>query len=201
MGLISAKLDQLETRLKILIEGRLARLLPSSTSRGKLVQHLVTAMKDGAEAQNADFTLAPDVYFLFVHPDDAHQLLANQNLLSDLASIIQEAGADAGFRFVQPPVVNLSPNSDISKTEISVLARIDQEAIRETVAMTSANHVDQNAVPSNAFLIVNGVRIFTLEKPLISIGRRSDNDLVIDDPPNIATTCPAASGSRAIYYL
>jgi len=182
MGILSAKLDQLESRLQILIEGRLARLLPSSNSREDLIHRLVAAMKDGAEEHSVDFTLAPDVYFLFVHPDDAQRLLTNQPFLSGLANIIQEAGAVAGFRFLQSPVVNISPNSDVPRSEINVLARLSQAPLGETVAMTSATDAEQNNIPTNAFLIVNGVRIFTLEKPVISIGRRSDNDLVIDDP-------------------
>ncbi len=34
--------------------------------------------------------------------------------------------------------------------------------------------------PQNAFLIVNGSYVFPLEKELVTIGRKTDNDLVID---------------------
>ena len=37
-------------------------------------------------------------------------------------------------------------------------------------------------IPPNAFLIVEGIKFYHLVKPVISIGRRLENDLVIDDP-------------------
>ena len=37
-------------------------------------------------------------------------------------------------------------------------------------------------IPKNAFLIVEGDQVFSLDRALINIGRRSDNQLVIDDP-------------------
>ncbi len=35
--------------------------------------------------------------------------------------------------------------------------------------------------PNNTFLIVNGSQVFPLEADVITIGRQTDNDLVIDD--------------------
>jgi pSer/pThr/pTyr-binding forkhead associated (FHA) protein len=37
-------------------------------------------------------------------------------------------------------------------------------------------------VPQNAFFIFNGTQIIPLTKPVINIGRRLDNQVVIDDP-------------------
>ena len=41
---------------------------------------------------------------------------------------------------------------------------------------------ENEKIPSNAFLIVEGVKVFPLTLPVINIGRRLDNQLVIDDP-------------------
>jgi pSer/pThr/pTyr-binding forkhead associated (FHA) protein len=42
---------------------------------------------------------------------------------------------------------------------------------------------DENGkVPENAFLIVEGVKVFPLSTSVINIGRRLDNQLIIDDP-------------------
>ena len=37
-------------------------------------------------------------------------------------------------------------------------------------------------IPPNAFFIIDGVRFYPLVKTVINIGRRLENDLVIDDP-------------------
>ena len=39
-----------------------------------------------------------------------------------------------------------------------------------------------STIPPNAFLIVEGIRFYPLVKAVVSIGRRLENDLVIDDP-------------------
>ena len=38
-----------------------------------------------------------------------------------------------------------------------------------------------NTIPPNAFFIVEGIKFYPLVKAVISIGRRLENDLVIDD--------------------
>jgi pSer/pThr/pTyr-binding forkhead associated (FHA) protein len=39
-----------------------------------------------------------------------------------------------------------------------------------------------NSIPPNAFLILGGTKIIPLNRPVINIGRRLDNQVVIDDP-------------------
>ena len=40
---------------------------------------------------------------------------------------------------------------------------------------------ETNTIPPNAFFIIEGVKFYPLVKPVINIGRRLENDLVIDD--------------------
>ena len=40
---------------------------------------------------------------------------------------------------------------------------------------------DSQTIPPNAFLIVNGDQVFPINQPVINIGRRSGNHIVIDD--------------------
>jgi pSer/pThr/pTyr-binding forkhead associated (FHA) protein len=41
---------------------------------------------------------------------------------------------------------------------------------------------DIDNIPPNAFFIIDGVKFYPLVKAVIRIGRRLENDLVIDDP-------------------
>jgi pSer/pThr/pTyr-binding forkhead associated (FHA) protein len=182
MGVISTKLDQLEYRLQTLIEGRLARLLPVQESPLDLTRHLVTAMKAGTRSQADGSTLAPDSYILLVDPDRAQILLQNQPLLVGLADAIFEAGDAAGLRFGQKPSIRVSANSEMKVGEITVIPRTSAAELGQTVETDREAALEADDIPQNAFLIVNGVEIFSLDQPLINIGRRSSNDLVIDDP-------------------
>ena len=64
---------------------------------------------------------------------------------------------------------------------MQVKAQISVEDVVQTSAMIPENHQDLPELPKNAYLIIDGTRIFSLDKSVINIGRRSDNHLVIED--------------------
>jgi pSer/pThr/pTyr-binding forkhead associated (FHA) protein len=45
-----------------------------------------------------------------------------------------------------------------------------------------AELVDPVRIPEDAFVIVDGIKVIPLTQPLIRIGRRLENNLVLDDP-------------------
>jgi hypothetical protein len=182
MSKLSDKLDQVEARLQTLIEGRFTRLFTSIEYRGELISNLESAMKSGIKIQTNGSSLAPDLYILLVHPDFALRIEGDSDLLDELAAVIDEAGSSAGLTFHQQPSVTLSPNSDITGESIVVLARISQEVLGKTVEQSNQPQDGKNNMPRNAFLIVNGAEIFPLDTTLVNIGRRSTNDLIINDP-------------------
>jgi pSer/pThr/pTyr-binding forkhead associated (FHA) protein len=47
--------------------------------------------------------------------------------------------------------------------------------------LLEANPQETN-IPENAYLIVNGTQIISLTHSVINIGRRSDNQMALDDP-------------------
>ena len=181
MSLFSDKLDQLESRLQTLIEGHLARLLPTQKHRDDLVQRLVYAMTTGTQPREDGVVLAPDIYILLVHPDLAPGLETNQGLLAELTATIHQAGTSAGLAFAQTPVVYVSQNADVDKNSVAVVARISQDVLSETAESISRLETQPGNIPRDAFLIVNGAKIFPLDRGMVNIGRRPDNDLVIDD--------------------
>ena len=69
---------------------------------------------------------------------------------------------------------------------VDVVASHQLEPAADTMGMTPATNdtgdAGDNSFPQNAFLIVDGVKVFPLTKSVVNIGRRLDNQLVIDDP-------------------
>lgn len=181
MNGLSAKLDHLEARLRALIEGNLSGLMPEKNYQDALIQRMVMAMKTGSQTHGDGSSMAPDIYILLVNPENQSELEIRPGLLEEFADIIREAGENAGLKFYKPPIVLLSPNPEILVGSIDVIARNSQEVLHKTVK----NEVDADGeianFPANTFFIVNGSRIFPLDKPIINIGRRATNDLVIDD--------------------
>ena len=182
MNGFSGKLDQIETRLQSFIEGKLSRLSPIRGGSDEVSRKLVSAMQAGMISSDDGTRLAPDQFTLLAHPSQAHILSDDPEMLVDLANLIQEVGEAAGYHFGQHPVIKISPNEDVPTDRIDIIARISTNAIGHTATLNGAAHNNFDSVPSKAFLVVNGMDIFPLDKTVINIGRRSNNHLTIDDP-------------------
>lgn len=57
---------------------------------------------------------------------------------------------------------------------------MDEE--QEAPSPDDADVVDPVRIPEDAFVIVDGVKVIPLTTPLVRIGRRLENNLVLDDP-------------------
>jgi pSer/pThr/pTyr-binding forkhead associated (FHA) protein len=68
--------------------------------------------------------------------------------------------------------------------DVRIVASFSGESLPETQGVPAAAQPgpESDAVPSNAFLIIGGTRIIPLTQPVINIGRRLDNQVVVDDP-------------------
>jgi hypothetical protein len=139
-------------------------------------------MQAGTISSNDGTLLAPDQFTLLAHPSQANILSDDPEMLLDLANLIREIGGAAGYHFGQHPLINISPNEDVPTDRIDIVARISTNAMGHTATLNGAALKNVDAIHPNAFLIVNGMDIFPLDKTVINIGRRSNNHLTIDDP-------------------
>ena len=66
--------------------------------------------------------------------------------------------------------------------QIHLSAKISLEHLDQTTDLEIEPEGNGLSIPANAFLIVNGTEVFPPTQSVINIGRRTDNQLVIDDP-------------------
>jgi hypothetical protein len=174
-------LNQLETRLQTLIEGSAARLFPDRTAPHRLIHSLLQAVQDSLQPVADGQLQAPNLYVLLVNPEDTNQLRQNQTFLDELAALLRQTCQEAGLRLSGPVSVRLESDASVAPGEIHVIARDSLQDLTPTSGVVLTYDASEHA-PQNAFLIVDGVRVFPLDQPVINIGRRPDNQLVIDDP-------------------
>ena len=182
MDTFTGRLDQLEAKLQNFIEGKLAGLSSLRGSQNHIARRLVTSMRAGTISTGDGVLLAPDQFTVFAHPPQAETLCDDPQLLIDLANLIEEIGIEAGLHFGQHPVVKIKPNEDVAENRVDIVARISDKVLGKTAELGSKPVKNLDAIPSNAFLIVNGTEVFILDQPVVNIGRRSSNQLVIEDP-------------------
>ncbi|MGD8403352.1 MAG: DUF3662 domain-containing protein [Anaerolineales bacterium] len=179
------KLEQLESRLQALIEVRLVSALPGFQMEDLMVQKLASAMKSNLVEETDGNKLAPNVYTLILNPQSAEQW-QQAKLLDALVKSLKIVGEEAGLKFSSPPTISIVQNAQKGENEIDVVASHQMETTEETRGMTPVGGITENttsdSIPDSAFLIVDGVKVFPLTQSVVNIGRRLDNQLVIDDP-------------------
>ncbi len=178
-------LSEIEARLQSLIEVDLLRLLPGSKVETLVIQQLAAAIRNNARPLEDGSLAAPTSYTLTVNPLDFPKW-QNEQLLAIVLQAVTATVQDAGFRFTISPTITVLSSETTPRGFVEVVVSHRMDTMADTNAMPSANASDASEeevkIPSNAFLIVEGVKVYPLTSPVINIGRRLDNHLVIDDP-------------------
>jgi hypothetical protein len=168
--------------LQSLIEVQLMSILPGYKVEDLIIQKLASAVQSNLTTLDDDIQIAPNVYTLIVHPQAATRW-QNTDLLSTLLQAIQTAGQESGLQFASPPTITITTDDSLSAEDVGVMASNRVEPMADTKGPPIENGgVEEDAMPESAFLIIEGVKVFPLKQTVINIGRRLDNQLVIDDP-------------------
>jgi hypothetical protein len=179
------KLDQLEAKLQKLVEDQLAGILPGVKLEDRIIQRLATAVRENIVQQKDDRAIAPNEFTLIVSTDTS-PMWREQSTIDALKNIITTASRDVGLKFVTQPSVKITTDDSFSAEEIKVIASHKLEPVGDTQGIqTSMSNEESEAtdnIPENAFLIVEGVKVHALTEAVVNIGRRLENQLVIDDP-------------------
>lgn len=178
------RLDVIETRLRILIEEWIVPFKSNDFQR-KLAHLLVEALHEQIYTNDNGEMVAPYQYIIRLNPILVDELKGS-NVLERLPSALKEIAAQTDMVFLRQPVLRLEPDPSFGQDDVAVLALTDFVS-RGNTAILALNEPDEprkdpGQSENNAYLIINGERIFPLNRPVINVGRRPDNQLVIEDP-------------------
>lgn len=176
-----SQLNRLEARLQRLIEEGTARLFATQDTKGVLASQLIEAMQAEVSFGNGDALLAPSTYTILANPEHAAGLRSNSALLEELGAVLQAAAAQSAIQLSGQPVLHVAPQEGLAEGQFRVRAAGLGESLSQTQTLRKLNEEDEHQIPVGAFLIVAGAEIFPLNLPIINIGRKSDNHLVIEN--------------------
>ncbi len=177
---VKDQLRQIETHLQNIIESAAAKLVAAPDLKNLLANELVTAMAADL-LQDSDRVLAPNHFVVRLAPNVARELQQNPSLLASLAKTIEDQGQEAGLTFSSTPNITILEDQDLSPAEIRTSARRILGPTESTRSLDIERAGEPPQIPANAFLIINGNQVFPLTQPVVNIGRRIDNNMVIDD--------------------
>ncbi|MCZ2126497.1 MAG: FHA domain-containing protein [Anaerolineales bacterium] len=171
-------LREIEARLQALVEVDLLKALPGRRVEDILFQKVAAAIQQGSED-----SLAPDVY-TFTFNSKIAESWRDPRLLAALTNSIVAVAQEAGFQFTISPIINVADDEaiPINDVEIKTSYRIDAMAETNSTPLNTGALPADETLPENSFLIIEGVKFFPLTLTVINIGRKLENQLVIDDP-------------------
>jgi hypothetical protein len=174
------KLDQIESRLQALIESSVA-LFARGDAQSRLAHQLVEAAQRRLQTDPEGREVAPYLFIIYLHPETLASWTNHRGLLETISRNLQAVAQEYGVIFERQPQIQLAPDLSLTVDGIRVEASLPRETAGHTAAF-AATPLPQASLPQNAFVIVEGNRIFPLDRTVVNIGRRSDNHLVLPDP-------------------
>jgi len=180
------RLSNFENIAQDLVEGSFRRLFADQVLPADLANKLARAMEDSA----VDGTAA-DLYEVGLHPDDLAVVNGEgAELMEQLANYLLRLAGQAGLVMVGMPAIRFVPDLSVGRRRMAIQTAFSTPPTSEvtntrTLNRDRLNNQQLNIHPLNqvdAYLIIDGKRHIALNQPLVTIGRRIDNDIVIDMP-------------------
>jgi hypothetical protein len=184
-------LDLLEERISSMVESAIQRLAGLQFSPADVASKLARAMSEGVRRSQEGKPFAPDCYALTFNADDAKSLLqGTPDLNEDLARGMLDVAKACDYLVFREPVVTIAVDPTLQPHEMRVVAWHSTAPLDYTQDLAPDTPTTGSVkLPSGAYLIVDGKRHFALNHPVINIGRRLDNQLILDDLRVSRTHC------------
>ena len=178
---MALNLDALEKRLQRLIEVHLPQYIPLRKSENRVAHQLVTAMQAHLDEREGK-KIAPNTYTISAHPKLIEKWQEDASLISNFRETLKIFATETAVEFDAPLAFSLASDPQLNPDEVRIIVSQRVEEIADTHGMEAQENNSTEQIPENAFLIIHGTKVFSMEKAVINIGRRMENDLIIDDP-------------------
>jgi hypothetical protein len=174
-------LTRFESLARRLVEGSLSRLLGGRLQPLDVASPLVHVVEECyLEGRPAD------CYHVFLHPDDYSALWdENPNLPAELNGHLADLTSEWELPLPVQPCLELFADASLNRQQVVVKPYYHDGGQDESTQVRQRGRDDYATLALqtvDAFVIVNGQRHVPLDRPFMTIGRRIDNDIVVDAP-------------------
>jgi len=177
---VDEPLELLVERLQGFVEVLLAALPKGKFPLDETASHWAREIAASAKSDASGRRFAPDQYTLSMHPKDFEALTQADHLSqSRLSEALRSALEHSRYLLSREPHITLATDPMLRRGQLRVIAWHSSDP---TEAPPAGEEPENETPPKGAFFMVEGSRHFPLDRPLINIGRRLDNQLVLEDP-------------------
>jgi hypothetical protein len=152
------------------------------TTASEIAQQLTHEISSCARIDNDGRAYAPDQFTLSLNPLDYDFLRQRApQAHRDLSAALFTALNESAMSFLKKPQITLATDPTLSRNELRVIAWHSSDPLQFTNDIDESKILRRNVPPPGAFLIVEGKRHFPMTEDELTIGRRLDNDLILED--------------------
>ncbi len=178
-------LDLIEARLQSFIESSL-NFLPGYPSQIALAHQLATAIQQAVAQEPTGVLTSTHQFIVRLHPNSLAIWESRPGLIESLILVLNEAAREAGIESFSPLSLQLHADPTLSDRDFAIQNFSHNLSLQDAgvtgVMPVQGEHPPQVPQLNNAYLVLNGSNTLPLRLSVINLGRRQDNQIVIDDP-------------------
>jgi len=170
---------KLEERVEAVLEGAVVGLFAAPLHPHEVMVQLARALEDSA---GGPASTPATRYSIRLNPADLNALLqAHPRLAETLGEELVQIAREHQLTLSRPPEVLLYPDPHLKSRQIVIAAEKEFHSPgTQNLTPVSLPSADLTP-PAAAFLIIGGERTVPLNLPVLNIGRKLDNHLIVDD--------------------
>jgi hypothetical protein len=176
-------LDFFENQIKALIE-KSASFFPWVDQSAELMANLSEAIRDTLFLENMQVQIPPNRFIVKMNPEDMALWKATDNWKANLSKAYLSILNEYGLKLDLLPDFDLVADYSFNKGQFRFEAVTEEKSMGTVNIIHAAKHsVEQkpSSFQKPPVLIFDNQREIALTLPVTNIGRRSTNDIVIDD--------------------
>jgi hypothetical protein len=181
MNYLQERLNRIESSLQTLIEGGAARFAAPDNELKEFSRELLEVFSKNIQSDEGDVLIAPEGFVLYINPAQSEEWNSKQALIDSLLDKLREQASDEGIQFLTDPFIQIEPKGSLPRGKFKIEVNSAADDLVQTSAVQIEGKKDADKIPSGAYLILDGIKVVNLEHSLINIGRKPDNQIVLND--------------------
>ncbi len=178
------QLDAVEKRIRDLFETS-SSILTGSDQSALLIHCLCESLQSYfSDAEPQERSGIP-VFEITVHPATLRRWKSRPDWEKDLVEIITSTASEFGLHFTTPPQYKLTGRNSLTRDEVlvSVSEAVSQNGETGAIPLHPEDElIEHPGEPStHSCLILRGDKVVPLTKSVINIGRKTSNQIIIND--------------------
>lgn len=175
--------DAIERRIRDIFESS-SSLLTGSDERALLIHRLCESLQAYFSDEENQKHAGNPIFHIIVHPEMLNNWKKQPDWEKFLVDLISSTAAEFGMQFTSPPQYKVTTRNSIASNEVIVSVSVPPSKTGETGVLRLQQDTEPVADESSKYdssLILQGDKIVPLTKNVINIGRKSSNQIVIND--------------------